>query len=32
VNSFNALKLEIRRERRTAGNTHALVINTAFAF
>ena len=32
INSLNALKLEVRRERRSAGNSHALLINTAFAF
>ena len=32
INPFNALKLEVRREHRSAANTHALVINTAFAF
>jgi hypothetical protein len=32
VNPFNALKFEVRREHRSSGDTHALVINTAFAF
>ena len=32
VNSMNALKVEYRRERRTAGDTHAIVFNTSFAF
>ena len=32
INPFNAFKLEVRRERRENGDTHALVINTAFAF
>jgi hypothetical protein len=32
INSLNALKFEVRRERRSAGDSHALLINTAFAF
>lgn len=32
VNPFNALKFEYRYEDRASGVTHALVINTAFAF
>lgn len=32
VNAYNAVKIEYRHERRVAGGTHALVINTAFAF
>ena len=32
VNPLNALKFEYRHEHRAAGDTHALVINTAFAF
>jgi hypothetical protein len=32
INSLNALKFEVRREHRSAGDSHALLINTAFAF
>lgn len=32
VNAQNAIKFEYRNEHRTLGVTHALVINTAFAF
>ena len=32
INSLNAFKVEVRRERRSAGNSYALLINTAFAF
>jgi hypothetical protein len=32
INAHNALKFEYRRERRTAGTTHAVLVNTSFAF
>jgi hypothetical protein len=32
ITSLNALKFEVRREHRSAGDSHALLINTAFAF
>lgn len=32
VNAYNAVKVEYRREHRAAGDTHAVLFNTAFAF